>query len=193
MATQKEITREKIILATISCIEKVGFQSVTTRVIAQEAGVNSAAINYYFGSKEQLLDLVFKQTLEEAFIRNVAELPYAEGPRRVMHELCLGLLEGALRYPGIARAHFLPALSNRNYQGVLFTQINAFINNLVNYLRENQDKFPGNNTELSVIQIISAIILPGILPDMYSDFDFQQPENRNKYVSHLLEKYFEQN
>ena len=49
-------TKEKILHATIDAIVKNGIQNVTTRVIAQEAGVNNAALHYYFGTKEQLLE-----------------------------------------------------------------------------------------------------------------------------------------
>ena len=41
---------EKIILATIECLEKYGFQGTTIRKIAEAAGSNSAAVNYYFRS-----------------------------------------------------------------------------------------------------------------------------------------------
>ena len=37
-----------------------GFEGTTVRMIAQKAGINAAAICYYFRSKEQLYDEVFK-------------------------------------------------------------------------------------------------------------------------------------
>ena len=52
-------------MATIDCIGRDGIQSLTTRKIAKEAGVNSAAINYYFGSKEKLVEKALNQTLNE--------------------------------------------------------------------------------------------------------------------------------
>ncbi|MDP4095119.1 MAG: TetR family transcriptional regulator, partial [Bacillota bacterium] len=56
MNSEEKNAKERIILATIELIEKKGINSITTRGIASTANVNSAAINYYFGSKEKLLD-----------------------------------------------------------------------------------------------------------------------------------------
>lgn len=41
----------KIIEAAIECIEQFGLKGATNRRIAEKAGVNLAAINYYFRSK----------------------------------------------------------------------------------------------------------------------------------------------
>ena len=48
-------TREQILQATHDCLISVGFEHLTTRRIAEAAGVNVAALHYYFGSKEALL------------------------------------------------------------------------------------------------------------------------------------------
>lgn len=51
---------DKIINATVSCIEKYGIKKTTIRQIGKEAGVNSASINYYFRSKDILMQHVMK-------------------------------------------------------------------------------------------------------------------------------------
>jgi len=61
MVQDRESVKKRIIQATIICIEKDGIQSLTTRSVAKEAGVNNAAINYYFGSKDKLLEETLKQ------------------------------------------------------------------------------------------------------------------------------------
>jgi AcrR family transcriptional regulator len=64
------MSREKILQATWELIKEEGIDSVTIRHIASRAGTNIASINYYFGSKEQLINEVVKQRLEafrEAF------------------------------------------------------------------------------------------------------------------------------
>jgi len=53
--------KEHILLSTIDAIEKVGLMNLTTRLIAEEAGVNNAALHYYFGTKEQLVDAALNQ------------------------------------------------------------------------------------------------------------------------------------
>ncbi len=48
-------TRERILRAAGELIIEVGWSSVTTRLIAQRAGVNNALLHYYFGTKDDLL------------------------------------------------------------------------------------------------------------------------------------------
>jgi AcrR family transcriptional regulator len=47
-------TKDKIILAAAEEFATIGFHATTTRAICQRAGVNIAAINYHFKSKELL-------------------------------------------------------------------------------------------------------------------------------------------
>lgn len=59
-------TRERILAAATELIAERGFARVTTRAVAERAGVNVALPNYYFGSKETLLadaatDLVLRE------------------------------------------------------------------------------------------------------------------------------------
>ena len=63
----RDSTRQRIILAAIDILNNEGISGITTRRIAQEAEVNSAAVNYYFGSKDNLIDNALNMTLEHAF------------------------------------------------------------------------------------------------------------------------------
>ena len=49
-----EIARKKLIEAGLKIYSEVGYEKASTRLLAAEAGVNIAAIPYYFGSKEGL-------------------------------------------------------------------------------------------------------------------------------------------
>src|SRR5574341_1009582 len=48
--------RDQILGAVLTAIEKHGIDSLTTRKIAEEAGTNIASINYYFRSKDLLVE-----------------------------------------------------------------------------------------------------------------------------------------
>lgn len=47
--------RRSILDATVHLIGQIGWSQVTTRRVAERAGINNALIHYYFGSKEALL------------------------------------------------------------------------------------------------------------------------------------------
>ncbi len=47
--------RRRILSATVELIGEAGWARVTTRKVAERAGVNNALLHYYFGSKQALL------------------------------------------------------------------------------------------------------------------------------------------
>lgn len=54
-ATQHEVKKEEIVLAAIECFSRYGFEGTTNKLIAAEAGLNSASLIYhYFPSKTDL-------------------------------------------------------------------------------------------------------------------------------------------
>ncbi len=62
-------TKERLLEAAIDVFGRHGFDSATTRMIAKSAGVNIAAIPYYFGGKgglyQAVIDYIVKQIKEE--------------------------------------------------------------------------------------------------------------------------------
>ncbi len=52
---RNDTTRKKILDAATLLIAELGWTAVTTRRIAERAGVNNALIHYYFGTKNDLL------------------------------------------------------------------------------------------------------------------------------------------
>lgn len=59
----KEGAEEKIIQAARKLFTERGFDSVKTRDIAAEAGINLALLNYYFRSKENLFEIIMKENM----------------------------------------------------------------------------------------------------------------------------------
>ena len=56
-------TEQKILTAAMKVFKEKGFDAARTRDIAAEAGLTHALINYHFGNKENLFNIVMKQTL----------------------------------------------------------------------------------------------------------------------------------
>lgn len=103
-------TRQHILEATISTIEKLGVQNVTTRAIAQEAGVNNAALHYYYGTKERLVNEALALTLDHMMMDTNEIL---SGPGDItgrLHALFDYLIEGIMHYPNLIRAHLTGSL-----------------------------------------------------------------------------------
>ncbi len=72
----KPATKERILDAAERLFAEVGFESTSLRMITSKAGVNLAAVNYHFHSKEDLVRAVFARRIRPL---NAARL---EGLRR---------------------------------------------------------------------------------------------------------------
>ncbi|MPM22688.1 putative HTH-type transcriptional regulator YttP [bioreactor metagenome] len=60
-------TEQKIVEAARKIFTQKGYAATKTRDIAEEAGINLALLNYYFGSKENLFKQIVNEELEDLF------------------------------------------------------------------------------------------------------------------------------
>lgn len=196
MSNEDASVQGKIIEATVECIEREGIQAVTIRKIAKLAGVNSAAINYYFRSKEKLVEEVMRNTVEHVF-EDWGEIINDES-RSVRERLFLlftDYMEGAIMYPGISKAHMWEPLINNNYDALFVKLLNGFFQNLVKKL-SLELKRPVKELKLVVIHLFSAVTLPVLMPDLYRDFyegkTFKEAKMRRALIEHVLKLYFDE-
>ena len=59
-----EDTRRRVLNAALDLFGSLGFEATSTRMLAERAGVNLPAIQYYFGSKEGLYRAVIQQIVD---------------------------------------------------------------------------------------------------------------------------------
>ncbi len=59
----QDLTRERLLDAAEAVFADVGFNNASLRVITTRAKVNLAAVNYHFGSKQTLIQEVFRRRL----------------------------------------------------------------------------------------------------------------------------------
>lgn len=196
MISQEELSpRERIMYAAIDCIEREGIQSLTIRKIAKEAGVNSAAINYYFRSKERLIEGALRQTMNEmsAMPEEILDLEDM-APLERLQAFFEAIMEGVIRWPGITKAHLYDPLIRGNYNTLFVRRFNTFLNDLVSKIKGVKYKDKDKDLSMAVIQIMSAIVLPAVMPRLFRSFakvNFEDAKTRKLYVANLLGQYFE--
>ena len=82
---------EALLDAAESLLAQVGYAGVTTRRLAEEAGVNHGLVHYYFGSNENLLVHMLERFTDRLIARQrelyAADLPFAEKWRTAMRYL----------------------------------------------------------------------------------------------------------
>lgn len=106
---RRERTREQILEAARAALVRVGYERITTRRIAEEAGVNIATLHYYFGTKEALLSETVRFVLQRSVSRLRAAIeagPTAKAALENAFETGWQLIQervGVLRYDLVVR------------------------------------------------------------------------------------------
>lgn len=187
----RELTniQEKILDKALYLIGKSGSFKVSIRSIAKEADVNVSAINYYFGTKDEMLNHV-----KEFYINNTISaysiLDNDEyNPEEKVILSANEIMEYTLKYPGIITI-LKEAIKNKE-----INEIDAKIVEVTNNMNEKLNKtismvFDPQNPMIKYNKMIfiSSLLYPIINCDL-ENFDLSLLENKEKrlkYISHIL-------
>jgi TetR/AcrR family transcriptional regulator len=87
----RSAAEEALLDAAERLLVEVGYAGITTRRVAEEAGVNHGLVHYYFGSIENLFVRVLERFTAELTARQramyAADIPFVEKWRQAMHYL----------------------------------------------------------------------------------------------------------
>jgi AcrR family transcriptional regulator len=87
----RSAAEEALLDAAERLLVDIGYAGITTRRLAQEAGVNHGLVHYYFGSNENLLVRALERFTERLIVRQrelyAAEVPFVEKWRTAMRYL----------------------------------------------------------------------------------------------------------
>ncbi len=191
---RKAEVRERILLATITCLGRSGVGGATVRAIAREAGVNIAAVSYYFGGKDALLTAALERTLDTAFdLSELDELIARTGNLRAAVEaFVLDYLTNMQAYPQLAEAHLHGPLTGGSFPAGVAARIDGFVRG---FAARVQPLLPGleeAETLRLVAQLWSAVLLPGLLPAFFGSagVDVADAAQRARYVPELIARFF---
>lgn len=180
--------------AAITCIEREGLHHVTIRGIAHEAGVNSAAISYYFRSKEKLVEKALRTTLANAFEDWEKLLADRRGDlRKVLRSVLGEMFEGTRRYPGLVKAHLYDTFVEGASHTPFMRRFNDFLIALAGNMKSGDSRVTDREIGIALAQVTSAILLPGIFPGLFRaniGVDLGDARSRAAYVDRLIDRYF---
>ncbi len=128
-------TRRRILRAALEAFASHGFDGVSLRTIADEAGVNHQLIGHHFGSKQDLWDAALDARFEDfrEFHEALSLAGDSSDPREQFRNYVKTAVEFALASPEIPCIHYHEALINRparknsdRYQRLLEHQITRY-------------------------------------------------------------------
>ena len=107
-ASPRDISRyppeRRILVAALECIREIGLEGATVRAIAARAGVNPAAVNYYYRSKDRVITEALRAAwshVSDDIAMIIRETPDPDAASRLAVRY---LLEGAIGSPRVIRA-----------------------------------------------------------------------------------------
>ncbi|NPV55676.1 MAG: TetR/AcrR family transcriptional regulator [Anaerolineae bacterium] len=187
---KEQPTKQHILISTINAIEKHGVHNLTTRLIAEEAGVNNAALHYYFGTKEELINEALVMTLQN-WMEDTNEILSRPLDLRVrLTALLEYLTEGSMRYPNIIRAHLFDPIMNCASEGTFLTLYAFWLDRVSGELTSEQ---PGRDANLirfevhgALMGLLMAILLQNI-PHSPLGLNIQDTHHQREVIDRLVE------
>lgn len=184
-------TKELILKCAYDIFSEKGFLVGTVREIARRADVNIAAINYYFSSKEILIDMVTDKYLSELYdlfpILENTDVPPMQRLRTYIDRFM------SLSTSNIHRNLFMQAFGNENIIPKTMDAMKAHVEiweKLINEITGIQDKAVLNLKGA----LISSVVIYPVLINNYGieviHLDFHKAEDRNNYIDIIIDTLF---
>jgi AcrR family transcriptional regulator len=179
-------TKRHILEKTIDAIEKYGLQNLTTRVIADEAGVNNAALHYYYGTKEMLIEQALALTLQHMLEDTGEILSRADSLEERLHALFEYIVEGVLRFPNIIRAHIQEPLMNGKEDTPFMNMLDAWLDQIEAGVEGSLSPDKKRRLHMAAFGTISACLMAGLIPctPLYTDLSSQG--GQEEFIAYLV-------
>ena len=190
-----QATKQQILTATIDAIEKYGLQNITTRVIAEEAGVNNAALHYYYGTKEQLLEQALSSTLNHMLEDTEEMIKGIGGLEERLRSVLTYLVEGTIAYPNLIRAHLQGPLMEGEVNSPLANMISTWLDNFDHGIEMEITAEQRKNLRIAAYSAISAIILSGLMPEVPNtavEINLKDLAFKQEFIQYHIERIMEQ-
>jgi len=165
---RRQAVMRRVVQAAADCIEEYGIQKTTIRAIAARAGMNSAAINYYFSSKDELVRLALERALEDAFDISGLQSGERDTPAQVLEKLFAHWLIRVRGHPGIIRAYFYGPFVHQDYGDPAIRRLRDLMEEVEKLMVKRGMPRSRDNTmkvRWAFCAFLNNILLPGLFGD----------------------------
>lgn len=166
-------SRERLLEAAVDVFGKHGFEAATTRMIANEAGVNIAAIPYYFNGKEGLYQAAVTHIVEKieakggTTLQKMAELA---SKKRLSRKAAMEAMEtllgavvnfmvGSPEAPRVARMILREQLDPSSAYDIIYSRVmSRIINSIATFLTVIVGDIPIRTAQLRAMAIMGQVM-----------------------------------
>jgi AcrR family transcriptional regulator len=199
--SEKDLTTQtKILDATVKLLLTTPPGELTTRMIAGEAKVNIAAINYHFRSKEELVNRAMEAATAMAFEKGVGVL-LAPGrdPVERLRDFLTGYAYGLVKFPGLTRTAFFGLFhkdDSKTFYGRYMKEMLEKVGQVIveaqgpNIARESGTQSTADpDSATTALRVLSCVIFPFLLSNTLREagaVDYSDDEARKRYIDTTL-------
>ena len=186
-------TKDKIMNAVMSIISEEGIYEITTRKIAAKAGVNIAAINYHFGSKDALINAALRYiTVQLMGTFRILE-DEKEEPEFLLSKFIKSYIRVIFEYTDIIKYMISQLIMNKPIEGrdeyAFFIQSEGIelLKKVIARIRPDADD---NILPLMALNLVSGLTMPLIMADPINELmnlDLLNKDVQNNYAEMLLD------
>lgn len=190
-----DFSKKQIILnTTLDLLKKEGFEGITIRKIAKEANVNVALINYYYGSKDKLLNSVvqmFVVSMKETF--SVFDDDTLQ-PKERLKRFLIQYLQIHKKYPFIVQTIIQNNSFSFDSQQEFIEFIRATgIKKIQRTIEELSGETDPEKLNIMTSHIMGAAFLPTFIDPLYQMVTGTNFLHIETHIDTLLDRYFANN
>ncbi len=193
---KKQAKKNSILDTALQCIKKHGVQDTTVRTITEKAGVNTASINYYFGSKDHLIEEALDQHFESLLVDwEVIMERQAMNFKQGLQTLLRDVMQETQENPNLMKAHLYDPLLYNRTDGPFATRFDKFLQFLLEQKRKAQPGKSDQVHQLEIMQLFSGVLFTGLLHGLFEQFDewdFDNRESRQAYIEEMIQRIVEE-
>ena len=199
MSTQsaQNKTWDKIIHVAMDIIASEGFRGITVRKIAAKADVNVAAVNYYFGSKENLIaEAMAYLTVQLKDTFHILK-SHEKDPASLLSDFISSYMRVIADYPDMVKSLITYVLQDKPLQGhteysvFMQTEGIALISNTIKKAVPDLDELTLSLKTLNLLSGLSMPFLMGKSIDKILEVNLFDEKIRQEYAALLLKQIIE--
>jgi AcrR family transcriptional regulator len=159
-------TKSKIIQVAMDIIASDGFQGITVRKIAARAEVNVAAINYHFGSKENLISEVLASLTVQ--LRSTFDVLKNDNddPEAALLKFIINYMNVIANYPDMIKSLITYAVQDKPLQGhaeySVFLQSEGIVL-ISNMIKKIVPELDNLSISLKALNLLSGLSMPYLM------------------------------
>lgn len=191
-------TRGRILDATVKLLYGSHPRELTTRRIAGEAGVNIAAINYHFRSKDELIDEAVRAATAAAFAMGMKVLRAPGKPAEErLRSFLSGYATGLVKLPGLTRnawLGFFQKEGGETFYGRFMKEMLEGIEEVVAEIQgaggpDHPEAAHAQDSGAAALMVVSCVVFPFLVSRTIRDaglVDYEDDEARARYIDAAL-------